>query len=195
MLPFFYHICSSQTLSINCSTICLLVCEYKWVHLLWHSTVKRREWKSWTQVSFFIVFFTLPTFSVILKVPSALLSHQDTAITCIHTLHALWQKYFPGDFSLIAWSFTALQSRFFVLYINLVVSREPQEICSSSGYVTCASGGDQFGLAACTIALCRVGCHSNWIRGLSLQLCDDHILKRCKTLVFGHTDWFSDISK
>lgn len=53
--------------------------------------------------------------------------------------------------------------------------------------ITCASRRDQFGFAACTIAFCRVGCHGNGVRGLGLQLCDDHFLKRCRTLVGAHT--------
>lgn len=52
--------------------------------------------------------------------------------------------------------------------------------------ITCASRCDQFGFAACTIAFCRVGCHGNRVRGLCLQLCDDHFLKWCRTLVGAH---------
>lgn len=55
-------------------------------------------------------------------------------------------------------------------------SIEKWRCVSSDGSVTCTSGGDQLGLAACTVALCREGCDSNRIRGLSLQFCDDHFL-------------------
>lgn len=39
-------------------------------------------------------------------------------------------------------------------------SRRHSEADTKSG-ITCASRCDQFGLAACAVAFCRVGCHGN----------------------------------
>lgn len=109
----------------------------------------------------------------------------ETAISCIHTLHARWLEYLPGSFSFYWLQFHSFP--IFVIELHLfrqcssiqkscILAENHRRFVRSDGYVTCASGGDQFGLAAGTITLCRIGCHGNWIRGLSLQLCDDHFL-------------------
>lgn len=57
--------------------------------------------------------------------------------------------------------FNGLQSSFIgvCIYIYVCVLTENHRRFVSS--VTCASCSDQFGLAACTVALCCVGCHGD----------------------------------
>lgn len=97
----------------------------------------------------------------------------EVAISHIHTLIAVGGK---GLLSIILLGFLSLgaisqlstgQMHFLMItgYIN-----------SGDRSLTCASGGDQLGLAASAVSLCRVGCHGNRVRALSLQLCDDHFL-------------------
>lgn len=51
-----------------------------------------------------------------------------------------------------------------------------EKFVSGRGALTCASGGDQLRLVACTVAFGGEGCHGDRVGCLSLQICDDHFL-------------------